>query len=100
MRRSLQSEVPIAAAMEKPDTEKGSADAVRPGAAAYYDNNEKSFMDQYGDWLYISAGLGSVIAAMFGLTRAREWEDSDDRAKWKRQLAGLVHFCAAFTSQR
>ncbi|HEY8649924.1 MAG TPA: TAXI family TRAP transporter solute-binding subunit [Chthoniobacterales bacterium] len=75
MRRSLQSEVPIAAAMEKPDTEKGSAEAVHPGAAAYYDNNEKSFMDQYGDWLYISAmafsGLGSVIAAMFGLTRAR-----------------------------
>ena len=75
MRRSLQSEVPIAAAMEKPDTEKGSAEAVHPGAAAYYDNNEKTFMDRYGDWLYISAmafsGLGSVIAAMFGLTRAR-----------------------------
>jgi hypothetical protein len=75
MRRSLQSEVPIAAAMEKPDTEKGSAEAVHPGAAAYYDNNEESFMDRYGDWLYISAmafsGLGSVIAAMFGLSRAR-----------------------------
>lgn len=75
MRRSLQSEVPIAAAMEKPDTEKGSAEAVHPGAAAYYDNNEESFMDRYGDWLYISAmavsGLGSVIAAMLGRTRAR-----------------------------
>jgi hypothetical protein len=61
--------------MEKPDTEKGSAEAVHPGAAAYYDNTEESFMDRYGDWLYISAmafsGLGSVIAAMFGLTRAR-----------------------------
>src|ERR1700731_4345988 len=49
--------------------------AVLPGAAAYSDNKEKCFMDQYGDWLYISAmafsGLGSVIAAMFGLTRAR-----------------------------
>jgi TRAP transporter TAXI family solute receptor len=75
MRRSLQSEGPIAPAMEKPDTEKGSADAVHPGAAAYYDNNEKSFMDRYGDWLYIGAmaisGLGSAVAAMFGLTRAR-----------------------------
>ncbi|MGO9237475.1 MAG: TAXI family TRAP transporter solute-binding subunit [Methylocella sp.] len=75
MCRSLQSEVPVAVAMEKPDTEKGSADAVHPGASAYYENNEKSFMDQYGDWLYISAmafsGLGSVIAAMYGLTRAR-----------------------------
>jgi TRAP transporter TAXI family solute receptor len=75
MRRSLQSEGPIASAMEKPDTEKGSDDAVHPGAAAYYDNNEKSFMDRYGDWIYIGAmafsGLGSAVAAMFGLTRAR-----------------------------
>ena len=75
MRRLLQSEMPIAAAIEKPDSEKGSAAAVHPGAAAYYDNNEKSFMDRYGDWLYIGAmafsGLGSMIAAMFGLTRAR-----------------------------
>jgi TRAP-type uncharacterized transport system substrate-binding protein len=54
MRRSLQSEVPIAAAMEKPDTEKGSAEAVHPGAAAYYENTEESFMDRYGDWLYIT----------------------------------------------
>jgi len=36
--------------MEKPDTEKGSAEAVHPDAAAYYDNNEESFMDRYGDW--------------------------------------------------
>lgn len=75
MRRSLEGEAPIAAAMEKPDTDKGSADAVHAGAAAYYDNNEKSFMDRYGDWLYIGAmafsGLGSAAAAMFGLTRLR-----------------------------
>ena len=75
MRRALQSEVPIAAAMGKPDTEKDSAEAVHPGASAYFDNNEEGFMDRYGDWFYIGAmafsGLGSVIVAMFGLTRAR-----------------------------
>ncbi|HUZ90692.1 MAG TPA: TAXI family TRAP transporter solute-binding subunit [Methylocella sp.] len=75
MRRSLQTEGPIVWAIEKPDTEKGSPDAVHPGAAAYYDNDEKSFMDRYGDWLYIGAmaisGFGSAIAAMFGLTRVR-----------------------------
>jgi TRAP transporter TAXI family solute receptor len=75
MRRSLQSDAPIAAAMAKPNTDKGSADSVHAGASAYYDNNEKSFMDQYGDWLYIGAmafsGLGSAVAALFGLARAR-----------------------------
>lgn len=75
MRRSLEREVPMAVAIEKPNTDKGSDDAVHPGASAYYDNNEKSFMDRYGDWLYIGAmslsGLGSMIAGMFALTRAR-----------------------------
>ncbi|WP_026607127.1 TAXI family TRAP transporter solute-binding subunit [Methylocapsa acidiphila] len=75
MRRELAVKVPIAAAMQKPDTDKDSADAVHRGAADYYDNNEKSFMDRYGDWLYIGAmafsGFGSAIAAMFGLSRAQ-----------------------------
>jgi TRAP transporter TAXI family solute receptor len=75
MRRSLQQEAPIAIAMDKPDTDKGSQDAVHPGAAAYYSDNEKSFMDLYGDWIYIGAmafsGLGSAAAAMISVTRAR-----------------------------
>ncbi len=75
MRRSLQSEAPLAAAMEKPDTDKSSADFVHPGAAAYYDNTEKSFIDLYGDWLYIGAmvfsGAVSAIAAMFGVLRTQ-----------------------------
>jgi hypothetical protein len=32
--------------MEKPDTEKGSAEALHPDATGYYDNNDKTFMDQ------------------------------------------------------
>jgi TRAP transporter TAXI family solute receptor len=75
VRRRLQEEAPIAAAMEKPDTDKGSNVFVHPGAAAYYDINEKSFMDLYGDWLYIGAmatsGLASAVAALFGLSRTR-----------------------------
>ena len=78
MRRSLQSEAPLAAAMEKPDTDKSSPDFVHPGAAAYYDNTEKSFIDLYGDWLYIGAmvfsGAVSAIAAMFGMLRKRTRE--------------------------
>lgn len=61
--------------MAKPDTDKASLDAVHPGAADYYDNNEKSFMDRYGDWIYIAAmgfsGLGSALAAMIGMTRSQ-----------------------------
>ena len=53
---------------------------MHPGAAAYYGDDEKSFMDLYGDWIYIGAmalsGLGSAAAAMVGLTRARARKDA------------------------
>jgi len=75
MRRLLEADTPIAAAIEKPDGDKGSLTTVHPGAAAYFSDNEKSFMDIYGDWIYIGAmvlsGIGSGAAAMLGLTRAR-----------------------------
>ena len=75
MRRLLEADTPIAAAIEKPDGDKGSLTTVHPGAAAYFSDNEKSFMDIYGDWIYIGAmvlsGIGSGAAAMVGLTRAR-----------------------------
>jgi TRAP transporter TAXI family solute receptor len=74
-RRQLAAEAPGAASIEKPDGDRGSLATVHPGAAAYYGDSEKSFMDLYGDWIYIGAmvlsGLGSGAAAMVGMTRAR-----------------------------
>jgi TRAP transporter TAXI family solute receptor len=80
MRRLIEADAPIAAGIEKPEGEKGSLAAVHPGAVAYYGDDEKSFMDLYGDWIYIGAmalsGLGSAAAAMVGLTRARARKDA------------------------
>jgi TRAP transporter TAXI family solute receptor len=74
-RRALEAQAPLAAAMEKPEGDRGSFEVIHPGAAAYYGDSEKSFMDLYGDWIYIGAmllsGLGSGAAAMVGVTRAR-----------------------------
>jgi TRAP transporter TAXI family solute receptor len=68
MRRALAAQAPIAAYMEAPPTEKGSQFALHPGATAYYQDTEKSFMDQYGDWFYILAmvlgGFGSLLATL------------------------------------
>ena len=59
--------------IEKPDTDDASALPVHPGAAAYYDNNEKSFLDRYSDWFYLGAmalgGLASGIGALISFTR-------------------------------
>ncbi|WP_026191778.1 TAXI family TRAP transporter solute-binding subunit [Methylosinus sp. LW4] len=75
VRRSIEARAPIAAAMEKADSDKDSPAAAHPGAAAYYDNTEKSFMDVYGDWIYVGAmafsGVASGAAALLGVARAR-----------------------------
>jgi TRAP transporter TAXI family solute receptor len=68
MRRALAAQAPVAAYMEAPTTEKGAQFALHPGATAYYQDTEKSFMDQYGDWFYILAmvlgGVGSLLASL------------------------------------
>jgi hypothetical protein len=68
MRRALAEAAPFANYMEAADTEKGSQFALHPGATDYYEDTEKSFLDQYGDWFYIVAmvlgGLGSAVATL------------------------------------
>lgn len=75
IRQELTPETPLAQYIEAPDTTRGGRVPVHPGAAAYFDGNEKSFFDRYGDWIYISAmllgGLGSGLAAVVSSWRAR-----------------------------
>ncbi|MBV8849895.1 MAG: ABC transporter substrate-binding protein [Methylobacteriaceae bacterium] len=75
MRRALAERAPYADFMEGAETEKGSQFPLHPGATAYYQDTEKSFLDQYGDWFYIIAmvlgGAGSAVATMVGSFQAR-----------------------------
>jgi len=68
LRPSLAIDVPTAGRIEAPDTKRDARLLVHPGAAAYVDGEERSFMDIYGDWLYyglIGFGLlGSAFASM------------------------------------
>ena len=60
--------------IEKPDTDNESVLPLHPGAAAYFDGNEKSFLDRYDDWFYLGAmgvsGLVSGLAALIASARA------------------------------
>jgi hypothetical protein len=75
MRRAVAERAPFANYMEAAVTEKGSSFVLHPGATAYYQDTEKSFMDQYGDWFYIMAmvfgGVGSAIATLVSSFQAR-----------------------------
>jgi TRAP transporter TAXI family solute receptor len=57
---------PSAQKIQKPDTDKDAALPAHPGAAAYIDNTERSFLDKYSDYLWgvvlLLSGLGSIAA--------------------------------------
>src|SRR5450759_580436 len=60
IRQSVMAEYPLAAKIETPDTDKDAAIPVHPGAAAFVDGEEKSFLDRYSD--YIWGGLMALSA--------------------------------------
>jgi TRAP transporter TAXI family solute receptor len=65
---ALAREIPAAAKIEKPDTDKDAALPAHRGAAAYIDGTERSFMDKYSDYFWgavlLLSVLGSVTAAV------------------------------------
>ena len=76
-RPALAHEIRAAARIEKPDTDKDAAIPAHPGAAAYIDGNERSFMDKYSDYIWggvlLLSVLGSISAA------ARHYIKRDER---------------------
>lgn len=60
---SLAREVPAAAKIAKPDTDKDAALPAHPGAAAYIDGNERSFLDKYSDYIWGAVLLLSILGS-------------------------------------
>lgn len=68
---------PSAQKIQKPDTDKDAALPAHPGAAAYIDGTERTFLDKYSDYLWgavlLLSGLGSAAAWL------RHYMKSDER---------------------
>jgi len=76
-RPSLAREVPSAARITKPDTDKDAALPAHPGAAAYIDGTERTFMDNYSDYLWGAVLLLSVLGS--GVAGLRHYGKRDER---------------------
>jgi len=72
----LAREYPSASKIEKPDTDKDAALPAHPGAAAYIDGTERTFMDKYSDYIWgvvlLFSILGSATAAIRHFIRRDE----------------------------
>jgi TRAP-type uncharacterized transport system substrate-binding protein len=73
-RQGLGADHPVLAKLEKPDTDRDAAVSAHPGAAAFLDNEQKTFLDKYGDLVYLGlmlmSGLGSGAAWLASYARA------------------------------
>jgi TRAP transporter TAXI family solute receptor len=76
IRQSLKNEFPLAAKIETPDTDKDATIPVHPGAAAFVDGDEKTFLDRYSDFIWWGlmalSAMGSVGAWFAGYLKKDE----------------------------
>ncbi len=84
---------PVARRMEAPSTDKGAAMPVHPGTAAYIDDDEESFLDQYSDLIYIGAMVLGVLAS--GATAIFSRIGSSGGPQVEDLVARLLALCKA-----
>jgi hypothetical protein len=67
VRRNLLREQPIFAQITAPSTDQDAYLPLHPGAAAVYNSTTQSFMDEYGNWIYLTpmalGGAATMLAA-------------------------------------
>jgi hypothetical protein len=67
VRRDLMGEQPIFAQITAPSTDPDAYLPLHPGAAAFYNGTQQSFMDEYGNWIYLTpmvlGGIATLLAS-------------------------------------
>ena len=80
-RNDLVRDQPLLAGLTAPDTDPDAYIPVHPGAAAYYNGTQQSFMDKYSDWIYLTpmvlGALASIVAAAWRFLGVRQEPEED-----------------------
>jgi TRAP transporter TAXI family solute receptor len=91
IRQQLMTEFPLAAKIETPDTDKDAAIPVHPGAAAFVDGEEKTFLDRYSDYIWWGlmalSAMGSVGAWFAGYLKK---DERNSNTSLRDQLLELI----------
>jgi TRAP transporter TAXI family solute receptor len=96
IRQTVMSEFPLAAKIETPDTDKDAFIPVHPGAAAFVDGEEKTFLDRYSDIIWWSlmglSAMGSIGAWFAGhLKKDERGNNSGLRERLLDMIAAARH---------
>ena len=96
-RLALMTEFPLSAKIETPDTDKDAVIAVHPGAAAFIDGEEKSFLDRYSDYIWFAliglSGMGSAGAWLASYLRRDERNSNTNLRGRLLDMLGIARSC-------
>ena len=87
----LVSTLPQVGQIEAPDTDKGAALPVHPGAAAYFDGEQTSLLDRFETFFYLGMILMSLIGSGYAWIRST-WRSAGprhDREQMQRRLLAI-----------
>lgn len=91
LRQAIAKQVPGAAQITKPDTEKDTELPVHRGAAAVIDGTERTFLDKYGDYFWFAllllSGIGSAGA---WLRQYLNRDEKDENTSSRNRILEMV----------
>ncbi|MBW5435481.1 TAXI family TRAP transporter solute-binding subunit [Bradyrhizobium canariense] len=91
VRQQLVTEFPLAAKIETPDTDKDAVIPVHPGAAAFVDGEEKTFLDRYSDYIWWTlmalSAMGSIGAWFAGYLKK---DERDNNSHLRERLLDMI----------
>jgi TRAP transporter TAXI family solute receptor len=97
IRQSVMAEFPLAAKIETPDTDKDAVIPVHPGAAAFVDGEEKTFLDRYSDFIWWGlmglSAMGSVTAWFAGHLKKDERNGNSSQREHLLDMLAAARRC-------
>jgi TRAP transporter TAXI family solute receptor len=91
VRQQLLTDFPQAAKIETPDTDKDAVIPVHPGAAAFVDGEEKTFLDKYSDYIWwglmLLSATGSIGAWFAGYLKK---DERDNNSHLRERLLDMI----------
>lgn len=89
VRQSVMAELPQASRIETPDTDKDAGLPAHPGAAAYVDGEERTFLDRYSDYIWGAIMLMSALGSA-GAWFASRWRDERTGSPLRERLMAML----------
>jgi TRAP transporter TAXI family solute receptor len=97
IRQTLMAEFPLAAKIETPDTDKDAVIPVHPGAAAFVDGEEKTFLDRYSDYIWWAlmalSAMGSAGAWFAGYLKKDERNNNSSLRERLLEMIAAARRC-------